>query len=145
MFYFISGQTVNNALSGFTQRPGECLGGDIGAVYGITTATGCAQKCNDFVGCVGFVLAALSSHVTTCNLKTASCADTSPKYGATMYENTKRRKPYVFAAESILSLTRRLFVCIYTMFIYLYGVTSSTFSLSPHRQFSKQCCVTCLH
>ena len=72
------------ALSRYKPRPGDCDGGDIGGVPGVTTADACAEKCDDVAECVGFVY--VTSQQTKCYLKMALCVDTYTKDGATMYD-----------------------------------------------------------
>ncbi|KAI0216085.1 Beta-1,4-N-acetylgalactosaminyltransferase bre-4 [Lamellibrachia satsuma] len=75
----------NDTLSGYRSRPGDCKGGDIGGVDGVTTAEACALKCDDVVECVGFVF--VTSPKPGCFLKLVSCVETSPHDGATMYDS----------------------------------------------------------
>ena len=75
----------NDTLSGYRSRPGDCKGGDIGGVDGVTTAEACALKCDDVVECVGFVF--VTSPKPGCFLKLVSCVETSPHDGTTMYDS----------------------------------------------------------
>ncbi|KAK2185456.1 hypothetical protein NP493_233g01017 [Ridgeia piscesae] len=76
------------ALSRYKPRPGDCDGGDIGGVLGVTTVVACAEKCDDVAECVGFVY--VTSQQTKCFLKMALCVDTYKKEGATMYDGVSQ-------------------------------------------------------
>ena len=78
------------ALSRYKPRSGDCDGGDIGGVLGVTTVVACAEKCDDVAECVGFVY--VTSQQTKCFLKMALCVDTYTKEGATMYDGVSQSR-----------------------------------------------------
>ena len=64
----------------------------MGGVNGVFTALACTRMCDDVSECVGFVFMNSTAHVTKCYHKSASCVETVPNGGATMFDSISKSK-----------------------------------------------------
>ena len=101
---YFSVKQHTDSVPGYRRRSGDCRGGDIGGVPGVTTATSCGRVCGEVAECVSFVFA--RTRGSNCYLKMASCLIVLPKDGATTYDIINISKRFYYSYITLSKSTR---------------------------------------